>query len=61
LFHKSKVGEYKEALTIGNIASKNQTFLKVVDTAYQDRFMIEANGIENVKILKYDQKGKQIE
>lgn len=61
LFHKSKVGEYREALVIGNIVSKKQTFMKIVDTAYNDRFRIEANGNENVKIKKLDDKGNDIE
>jgi len=61
LFHKSKLGEYREALTIGNIASKKQTFMKIVDTAYNDRFRIEAVGGENVKLKKFDGKGNKIE
>lgn len=61
VFHKSKIGEYREALTIGNIASKKQTFIKVVDTTYTDRFRLEANGTENVNIRTFEKDGKEIE
>lgn len=60
IFHKSKLGEYREALTIGNIASKKQTFLKVVDTNYVDRFRMEADAAKNVVLKKYNESGKEI-
>lgn len=61
LFHKSELGIYREAITIGNISSKEQSFIKIVDTNYVERLRLELNGTEDLTIHKSDKNGKPLD
>jgi hypothetical protein len=50
IFHKTKVGEYKEAITIGTIPNQSYSFIRFSDTSYNERFLIDAKGMNNVEV-----------
>lgn len=60
LFHKSKIGQYREAVTIGNIPKKQYTFMRISDTLYNERFLIDTKESNNIELKKMDKSGKLI-
>ena len=60
LFHRSKPGIYREAITLGVIPKNNESFLKIKDTDNKQRLRIQTNGTEKTLLKLYDKDGKEI-
>lgn len=60
IFHKTKIGEYKEAITIGTMPKHSYSFIRFSDTLYNERFLIDSKGINNIEIKKFDKDGKKL-
>lgn len=58
LFHKSKIGQYREAVTIGNIPKQQYSFIRISDTLYNERFLIDTKAANNIEVKKMDINGK---
>lgn len=61
IFHKTKIGEYKEAITIGTIPGKSYSFMRFSDTLFNERFLIDAKGNNNIEVKKFDKEQKIVE
>ncbi len=60
LFHRSSIGQYREAVTIGTIPNKSLTFLRFSDTLYKQRLLIEGSGLNNIELKKFNKEGRSI-
>ena len=60
LFHKSKIGQYREAITIGNIPKQQYSFIRISDTLYNERFLIDTRAANDIEVKKMDISGKLI-
>ncbi|NIF05086.1 hypothetical protein F3J23_06485 [Chryseobacterium sp. Tr-659] len=59
VFHKSDIGKYREAVTIGVLAEKKQSFLKICDSMTNIRAMITQENMKNPELKHYDKNGKE--
>lgn len=52
LFYKSKVGQYRETITIGNIPKQQYSFIRISDTLYNERFLIDTKAANDIEVRK---------
>lgn len=60
LFHWSKPGVYREALTMGVIKKAQQSFLKITDTGGTEQLRVQTDSTQPTLIKQYNKKGEEI-
>lgn len=60
LFHWSKPGVYREALTMGVIRKSQQSFLKITDTGGTEQLRVQTDSTQPPLIKQYNSAGKEI-
>ncbi|HEX9931722.1 MAG TPA: hypothetical protein VGB08_02650 [Allosphingosinicella sp.] len=60
VFHRSPLGQYREAVTMGAIRDGEQSFIKMTDTAQNERWRVEARGAGEPRLLVYGAGGREV-
>ncbi len=60
LFHRSELGTYREAITLGAFQNNEQSYIMITDSAGTQRLRLETTGSEEPLFQRFDKNGVQI-
>lgn len=61
LFHRSSIGQYREAITLGAFRKNDASFIRITDASSRERLVIQTSGDGQPEIKHYDQQGRSLQ